>query len=218
MRRFLMMAGLLVLAVGFAVMPASGGVLVNGDFETGDLTGWTVFTTSSNGTNGAGLPDVVPFDVTGGGASNAAQFEVGQITFDSGVQEGGGLLQVFHWSGGTARLSVDVAASQPFPPGNGSGGVFSLLLDGVVLDTFTVGDINAGEVFRSKLAATVVNLAAGDHEFKILITRPFGSTSSLTPFQYIDNAAVVPEPSTLVLAGLGGLGLVGMAMRRRSAG
>jgi hypothetical protein len=67
---------------------ASAAPVVNGDFETGDLTGWTTFTTA-NGT--IGTPAVVSFDTTGTGASNAAKFNVGRQVLGSGAPEGGGI-------------------------------------------------------------------------------------------------------------------------------
>ena len=70
-----------VFAVGLLVPAAANADLIsNGDFSTG-LTGWTVFTTA-NGTTGAGLPDVVSFNTTGSGASNSAQFNVGEVNLD----------------------------------------------------------------------------------------------------------------------------------------
>jgi len=77
-------AGILVAALIQSSYFVSGApILLNGDFETGDLTGWTTFLTP-NGSIGStnGVPDVVPFDVTGGGTpSDAAQFEVGELAF-----------------------------------------------------------------------------------------------------------------------------------------
>src|SRR5215469_11867190 len=67
-------------------------LISNGNFATGDLTGWTPFVTA-NGTNGSGLPVVVSFDTTGTGASNSAQFNVGEADFPVGVQQGGGISQ-----------------------------------------------------------------------------------------------------------------------------
>jgi hypothetical protein len=37
--------------------------------------------------------DVISFDVTGSGATNAARFQVGQVSLNAGVPEGGGLTQ-----------------------------------------------------------------------------------------------------------------------------
>lgn len=63
--------------------------LINGDFETGDFTGWTVF---SEFPGEIGTPAVVSFDTTGDAVpSLAARFQVG--TSDSGVFGGGGILQ-----------------------------------------------------------------------------------------------------------------------------
>jgi hypothetical protein len=59
MRRSLVVTGLLV-AVGLIARPAAADLITNGNFQTGTLAGWTVFTTGSNGTNGAALPDVSP--------------------------------------------------------------------------------------------------------------------------------------------------------------
>jgi hypothetical protein len=75
----------------FLSAPAHADLITNGDFQTGTLAGWTVFTTS-NGSDGAGLPNVVSFNTTGGGASDAAQFNVGEINFDR-TPQGGGLSQ-----------------------------------------------------------------------------------------------------------------------------
>ena len=56
--------GLLGLAMA-AVLPIHAS-LITGDFETGDLSGWTTFTTTVPlGMLGSSpLPDVIPFDTT----------------------------------------------------------------------------------------------------------------------------------------------------------
>src|SRR5262249_55483635 len=77
-----------VIVLGLVSSLARGGQLVNGGFETGDLTGWTLFNTALGGT---ALADVVSFDTAHTGApSQSARFEVGET---SGGIGGGGLGQ-----------------------------------------------------------------------------------------------------------------------------
>jgi len=97
---------------------------------------------------------------------------------------------------------------------NGDGGTFSLFLDDVLLDSFTVGKINAGTVSRG-LLESISYVAPGAHTFKILVTRQYASaTSSLT--QYIDNvsASAVPEPNATALFGFGMIALVAFYKKR----
>src|SRR5437588_11523833 len=69
---------LAVVVLGLTAVPASAAIVTNGDFETGNLTGWTTFTTAGGTANAGSAPTVSSFDTTGSGASNAAQFNVGQ--------------------------------------------------------------------------------------------------------------------------------------------
>ena len=59
---------------------------------------------------------------------------------------------------------------------------------------------------RSSLSANTL-LSAGDHELRILITRPYAA-SDFPLAQYVDNVVVdglaaVPEPAVVALMGLG---------------
>lgn len=189
-----------------ATNPAQAVSLNNGNFETGDLTGWTVFTTT-NGTNGTGRPDVTPFDTTGSGASNSARFRVGQVSFASGIPAGGGITQNVTLSSGILNLSVDVVAFGT--QNNSSAGIFSLLLNGAVLDTFNTGGY-AANTFRRDILTASTNVTAGIYSIGIQMTRPF--TNANTPSQYVDNfvisgsstvATAVPEPFTVIGSILG---------------
>lgn len=211
-------------AMAAAVSPARAGI-VNGDFETNSLAPWTTFATANGTTNS---PSVTSFDTTGSGASLAATFQVGELSF-TGLQEGGGIFQTFAGGAGDYTVSVDVAAFNPnILSFNAEGGVFSLLFNSSVIDTFTMGGINSNQTIRHTLTGTVAGVAAGTQEVRILITRPY-ITDSTTPIQYVDNVTVgfvpatlpttsVPEPSTLALAGTSVLlGLAAVARRRKPA-
>lgn len=186
-------------------------MLINGDFETGDLSGWTTFTTA-NGTLGNGGA-VTLFDTTGGGASLAATFNVGQVSFVDGVPAGGGIFQSVALAAGNYTLSADIAAFNA-PSTNASGGIFDLLFDNVVVDTLDFGIINGTE---RGLLASLVNVTAGVHEVRLRMQRPFLRDTN-TPYQYLDNIVLrgdtptVPAPATLALVALGLL-----CLRRRTA-
>jgi PEP-CTERM motif len=208
----------LIVGVAFAVVALIGAanatIVTNGDFATGDFTGWTLFTTPNGtlGPSGSGLPAVTSFDVTGSGAQNAATFQVGEVVSDM-TQQGGGIMQTVTLPGGVISFSASIAAQFDFF--NDEFGVFSVLLDGVAEDTVDFGTVNGGTV-RDTLSFTTTE-SAGAHTLEILITRPFTSTPDSTPLQYVTNiaisgAAAVPEPTSLALLAAG---LLGFAAVRR---
>jgi hypothetical protein len=211
-------AAIALLTVAGTRAEATPIALVNPGFETGALTGWTTFVTG-NGTLGPSpLPNVVLFDVDGDSVStNAARFQVGEATFHQ-IQEGGGIFQNFVSAAGSLVLSVDIA-SRNLSAGNNNaaGGRFTLLLDGIAVDVADFGFISFGVTERDTLDA-IVPVIAGAHEIRISMTRPFLAGGD-TPFQFIDDvaidqAAAVPEPTTLTLLGAGLAGLAARGRRR----
>ena len=119
-------------------------------------------------------------------------------------------------------MSVDIASSVIGSPANGDAGEFSLQLDGVLIDFLDFGGITVGTTERGTLSGIVNGLLPGSHEFRVLMTRSF-ETSSDTPLQYIDNAVAsgasgvpVPTPGTLALFGLGLAGLGWLRRKQRS--
>lgn len=172
--------------------------LSNGDFETGTLSPWQTFTTP-NGTLGAGFPQVVLFDTNGDGvATNSTQFKVGQVTYQSGVYEGGGIFQNVHLMEGDYIIRADIAVNDGGSPfGNAEGGLFELLMDGLVLASHNFVFVGPNETKRSLLAAVHV-VSAADHEVRLRITRPaLVPTIPLT--QLVDNVAVVPSVVNLAV-------------------
>lgn len=215
-----------VLATFFGTAAAQAG-LINGGFETGDLTGWTVFTTS-NGTIG-GLGDAAPFDVDGDGVGlSSARFRTATVQY-SPVPAGGGIYQSVLVGAGPLTISADIASyAMPGVPNNNQGGLFELLLDGVIVDSYDFGFIWAGDTERMRLAWSG-QVLAGAHELRLTMRRPFNGNGT-TPIQYVDNVLLsgapfdaspgptepMPEPGTLALFGAGLAGLVRARKRRRT--
>jgi len=203
----------------FLCASVHAGTIVNGGFDTGNLDGWTVFTvadadnsqaTGTNGTCLSGLPCpiVTPFDTTGTGDSNAAQFSVGR----GGLAEwgGGGISQYIYLSPGTLDLSVDCAVYDPEAPNIPYD--FAILFNGVTLNSFYL-EPTAIEIATGTLTASTTISVAGSYQVAVEITRWAPPSDSIS--QYLDNVTASgtatdtasPEPSTWGLA-IAGLALI----------
>ncbi|WP_392478162.1 hypothetical protein [Nostoc sp. C110] len=204
-----------------AIQQASASPLMNGDFETGDLTGWTTFTTP-NGTLGPGFPNVISFDTNNDGiSSNSARFRVGEVNFTN-QYAGGGIFQNVNLSAGDLTISADIASVLEERT-NASGGKVELLFDNIILDTYDFLDIDANIPEFSFLLSSLSNITAGTHEIRFLFTRPALQDGRIqTPVQYIDNivisgSATKSVPETTSMLGLLAVGAVslGSIMKRQ---
>lgn len=193
---------------------ARANAITNGSFQTGNLSGWTVFHTS-NGTNGAGLPDVVLFNTGGTAAGDAARFNVGEVSFDS-TPQGGGLMQTITVpAAGAYTLTTDFASQDGANRSiNVDAGTFAVIIDGTTVASDFLGNFTAPlQVLRGSFDRTV-NLPAGRYSFEVEITRRFTSDGAFTPDEYVDDISLTPtgrsatpEPGSLLLMGTGLLGL-----------
>ena len=218
-----------VLATFIGAVSAHAG-LINGGFETGDLTGWTTFTTA-NGALGAAGGGVVLFDTNGDGAAgNSARFRVGELRYSPPAYEGGGIYQGVTLGAGALVISAEIASWTPW--GNLDGGRFELLFDGSVVASHDFGPIVIESVERASLFASL-DVTAGAHEVRLRMTRPWRE-SDTTPLQFVDNVSLLgaavdnvslaepepptehmPEPGSITLLGLGLLGLARARRRQR---
>ncbi len=202
---------LVALLAIFAAQAGATNLIVNGSFQSGDFSGWTLGTTS-NGTAGDGFPVAAAWPL--GGGLNAWEGEVGEVSFD-GTQQGATLMQSFNSAGGAASLSLDWAVSAPFS-GNADGGEFTMILNGVQVAQYDTNNVNQDDLLNGVLTANA-NLNAGNNTLEIDITRRYISVSDLTPLQYVTGVDVdgtVPEPGSLILMGSGVLGLAGVLRRK----
>jgi hypothetical protein len=184
-RQFARLSPLLAL-LGLAGTTMGQNVIVNGDFETGDFTGWTVMNTA----NGVGAPGTVELvDIDGPGPltdSLAAKFYVGQAVFMSGAQEGVELSQTVNLQSGTDyTFDMDWAALRVSSTNNAEGGVFTVLIDGVQMAQGAAGSTSSAFPKYGHINFIHTAAATGPATVTIRITRPFTSPGDLS--QHVDN-------------------------------
>ena len=196
----------LVIAAGLASTSNAG--FVNGDFETGDFTGWDLRLTDNGAT---AVQDVTMFDL-GYGESNVARFSVGKV--DYYVEPDGGVIlsQHMYLSGGFEYdLGCVAGAWRQYGGGNSAGGLFRLFVGGTDVASYDVGYIEGGAPpILFALDGTYTPASSGNYEVGIVITRQYEIPGDLI-YQMVDDFYITPAPGALALLGLAGL----MGRRRR---
>jgi len=165
---------------------ASGQTFGNADFATGNLSSWLVANTA-NGVGAPGSVQLVDIDGPGPlGVSEAAAFAVGQAVFTSGVQEGVELTQVLALTAGTLyTFEFDCAAINTNTAANAQGGIFSLIVDGVIQASFAAGSTSATTPKYGHVTAPFTPAVSGNYTVGARITRPYTVPATIT--QYVDN-------------------------------
>src|SRR5262249_36263148 len=157
----------------------------------------TAFTTANGSLGPSGYPNVVLFNTNGLGASFAAHFNVGEVTF-TGAQEGGALGQIVSLAAGAYTFTADIASVDDPAGPNGAAGLFTLLVDGTQRGSKDLGSFTqVVQTLRGTLSVNFTVPTSGNHNLQIQITRPaLSSSDALTPQQYLDNvvlSSAVPE-------------------------
>jgi hypothetical protein len=186
-------------------------LLVNGDFSTGTLAGWT-FTPDA-----AAEPSLLGTVVSYQG-SNAFRANTGNN--GTGVDAGGTLSQLVPLVAGASyqvsagKLAMSIQNASP----NADGGRITVSLAGTVLHTFEPADPLPAVPADTLDSFSMPFLAAatGPAAFEVRFVRRFPNFTPNAIHHFADDLSVeflIPEPSGVALLSLTGVGLT--AMRRR---
>jgi hypothetical protein len=187
---------------------ANADVVVNGDFEIGDYSGWTFV--ADAGADPAMVAGVSVFN-----GSNA--FTVNPGTDNVGTEAGGTLSQTISLVGGTDYyVGADLMAIQDLVGPNVDGGTMTISINGDVLHIFDVGSIAGGATITDSYSGIYNVVATGDYALDIYFSRQYKNFSPVI-LHHIDDISVsmVPVPAAIWMFG-SGLGLLGWIRRRKA--
>jgi hypothetical protein len=188
------MKGFTVAVAGSAFLGLAGALqaqqFVNGDFASGDFTGWTITPTPNGVTR---VQEVEVFELMGptNPAVNAAKFCVGQAV-SSSLQEGIEMTQPMNLTAGVPYdFGFNWAAIRTTGASNAQGGVFSLIVDGVALVTQSAGSTSGTIWHYGRIDSQFTPSTTGVHIVGVRITRPYtaavGGTVAEQLRQYVGN-------------------------------
>ena len=225
---------LVALTAVFSASSASATVnlLVNGSFETGNFSGWTLTNSESSSGTGSALPVVIAYNQASGyptgafGESIPTDNAAGNPSPDAAGSYGAYFVSDFANPQSISQTVTLLAGTSYtfgfdiFKPANGdgnpNGATFTALLNGSPFASFTA----------SSLPVTTWQTISGSNTFMATTTGPFtfNFTSNGFPAKdfvvdrvYLtatDTISAVPEPASWAMM-LGGFGIMGAALRRR---
>ena len=189
---------------------AQASIVTNGDFETGDFSGWT-FTPDAN-SDPSMTAGVSVFN-----GSNAFTVNPGSNA-GPGPEAGGRLSQTIALIGGVDYyISARMIAIQTLTQfNNADGGTITISINGETQHVFDVGSITGNTTLTDSFLGTYSAATTGNYELDFYFTRRF---LNFTPVinHYLDDVSVsaVPVPAAVwlfgsALAGLGWLRRSGM--------
>jgi hypothetical protein len=198
-----------------------------------DFTGWSdnsgnvnftpgpnsAFSTDSSSTNGLGNPS----NAGGAGTSGSiTETRIGGGNYDFFYSQGASSMAFLAALGTSNNGGAGYTAASGViefdyvPPSTGGGTFFQL---GIVLNYnnnfgqfFGGAPVNNGTYFTQDIPYTINSTTSANYfQLGLIWNSDFPNGSTIT----IDNIHVVPEPASLALLGFGGLGLIGMVIRRQ---
>ena len=218
-----MMAVALLLCTGTAQAVVTE-LAVNGDFETGDLTGWTIFD-NTNASNGGVISVTSPgsagafagntngnSDPSGPGTAGPNNPAMKQANVGIGLLTPGQAVTVsFDWKVTESSFGNVFAALQSEQAGGGASQT-DIILGGAVSTsgwTNVSTTINIGPDVAEGISLELVAICGGEVGCQSNI---FWDNISITA-----DVAAVPVPAAAWLFGSGLLGLIGVARRKKAA-
>jgi hypothetical protein len=197
-----------------ACTASAQNLLVNGDFGTGTLAGWT-FTADANAE-----PSITP-SVASYMGSNAFRLNTGSNS--GGVEAGGTLSQTVNLVSGLSyqvsagKLAMSILNGSP----NADGGTITASLAGTVLHTFDRGVLPAVPADTTdSFSALYLAGATGPATFAVNFKRSFPNFTPNAIAHFADDlsvVALVPEPHAGLMATLGATALIAGRSERRAA-